>query len=636
MASVRYAAGIEDGLLVLLAGSFGELSMFMRRYVSCFFVTVLCVTVFSSQSMALWNMGEEETATEENPPLKVVELTLSSSAWEDPPQPNPLGPTQRNFRRKLGLLQQLAADPEIAGVTLEVKGTPSFAHCLDLLDELKSVKNAGKKIVCYAESLDQRQMMFASLADHLVMPPGGAVGFSGLTVEAMYLKDMLETMDLRFEVLHVGDFKTAGEDFALSSMSESQRTMLEEILNEYSKQMMETIAGNRGLTLDALGALFEKVYVTAEDARQSGLIDAVAYRDDFDHQVEGLFGGSVGMVEDYGDEEWADLEKQLESPFAAFALLGKLLNPPKLEAPDEPHVAIIYCTGPIMSGDSTVGWDGRVASMGSDTIVEALDQVYRDDDVKAVVLRVNSPGGSALASDMIWGAIERVQTKKPVIASMGSVAASGGYWISMGCDAIVAQPSTITGSIGVVSMILDPSHLLSNIGVNVEVVSRSPHGDRLSVLKHGVTPEVADLVRSMMDPVYAEFVQKVSEGRRMQIPVVESLAGGRVWTGRQAEQNGLVDELGGLEDAVALACVMGGGLSPLATPIMEYPVPPNFMDQMEEQLGEMASAKMLFELASSAVDLGHLRVLFEQAVSHDDLFSPGRVQAIMPMTLKVR
>lgn len=610
--------------------------MFMRRHVSCFFVTVLCVTVFSSQSMALWNMGEEETATDENPPLKVVELTLSSSAWEDPPQPNPLGPAQRNFRRKLGLLQQLAADPEIAGVTLEVKGTPSFAHCLDLLDELKSVKNAGKKIVCYAESLDQRQMMFASLADHLVMPPGGAVGFSGLTVEAMYLKDMLETMDLRFEVLHVGDFKTAGEDFALSSMSESQRTMLEEILDEYSKQMMETIAGNRGLTLDALGALFEKVYVTAEDARQSGLIDAVAYRDDFDHQVEGLLGGSVGMVEDYGDEEWADLEKQLESPFAAFALLGKLLNPPKLEAPDEPHVAIIYCTGPIMSGDSTVGWDGRVASMGSDTIVEALDQVYRDDDVKAVVLRVNSPGGSALASDMIWGAIERVQTKKPVIASMGSVAASGGYWISMGCNAIVAQPSTITGSIGVVSMILDPSHLLSNIGVNVEVVSRSPHGDRLSVLKHGVTPEVADLVRSMMDPVYAEFVQKVSEGRRMQIPVVESLAGGRVWTGRQAEQNGLVDELGGLEDAVALACVMGGGLSPLATPIMEYPVPPNFLDQMEEQLGEMASAKMLFELASSAVDLGHLRVLFEQAVSHDDLFSPGRVQAIMPMTLKVR
>lgn len=571
---------------------------------------------------------------------KVVKLVLGGDTSEDPPPLNPFGPQPKNFRQRLESLRELARDASVAGVRLEIQGTPDFAHALDLLDELRGLKAAGKKVVCYAEDMDQRALMFASLADLLVMPPSGLIALEGLQAEVMYMADLFAKVDVSFEVLHVGEYKTAYEDLAKREMSAAQREVLGHLLDEWYGQMLDTIAAHRGLSRAQVEALFADVILEPARAAQAGLIDAAAFEDEFDARVEQLFGGPVELDESWGDSGKEELEKMLENPFGAFALLGKLLNPPKREAPKAPHVGIVYATGPIMSGKSQAGWDGKVSQMGSDTIVEALDAAREDDNCKAVILRVNSPGGSALASDMIWRAIQRCREEKPVIASMGWVAGSGGYWISMGCDAIVAQPSTITGSIGVVSMLPNVSQALKDVGINVEVVARGPHGDQLSLMRNGPTPVLREVITRMMDGVYDDFLEKVSTGRKLDKARVGELARGRVWTGRQALDIGLVDELGGLRDSIALACVMGGGLDPLTTPLAEYPEPPNFMDAFEEAFeGAVTPQGRLDLLAGSLRDVPALRGALDAvgaALADGAAVHGATVQALMPFAIHVR
>lgn len=568
--------------------------------------------------------------------LKVVQITVSSKASEDPTPQVPLGPQPKNFRARLLQLRAIAADPAIAGVRLKVKGAPDYARSIDLMNELSALKKAGKKFVCYSETLDQRSLMFASLSDHLVVPPSGIITLEGLTVEAMYLKDLLAKFDAKMEVVHIGEFKTAFEDLARDSMSPAQRKVLGILLDEFYNQIGDTIANNRGIGRDKVEAMFDKMIVRPEQALEAGLIDAVAYEDEFDGQVEALFGGKIELDKSYGDKGKEELEKMLESPFAMFSLLPKLLNPPKRVLPDEPRIAIVYATGPIMSGKSGVGFDGSVTSMGSETIVKALEEALEDDWVKAVVLRVNSPGGSALASDMIWRATQRVKEKKPIIASMGGVAGSGGYWISMGCDRIIAQPSTITGSIGVVGMLPNFSKTLKRFGVNVEVVSRGPHGEDLAILKNGPTPALKKMVHDSMMGVYREFIRKVSEGRKMNPQVLETLARGRVWTGRQAVDLNLVDQLGGLEDSIAVACELAGGLDPAATPIAEFPEPPNFMEQLEEAFEGMVTIEGQTRRILTEMGWGDLVVLAESMIRQGGRVHGDTIQAVMPFFINVR
>lgn len=578
-------------------------------------------------------VGDE--ASDDVAPAKktLVEVTITSDTSEDPAPKTPFGPARRNFRARLELLREIASDPSVDGVRLELEGFPGWAHAADLLVELDAIKTAGKPIVCYAEMLTQQSLVFATLADHLAVPPSGMIALEGMTVESFYLGDMFEDLGVEFEVLHVGDFKTAFEDLARDTMSDAQRTMLEQILDERYGQLLGTLGEHRGLAPEAVEALIERVFVTPHTAVEAGLIDAVAYEDEFDAQVAERLGGEFELDDDYGEQGGLD-PKKLENPFAAFQLLGEMLKPKKREAPDEPHVAIVYATGTITSGESTADFQGNVSTMGSDTIVEALERCYEDDDVKAVVLRVNSPGGSALASDMIWRAIERVQTRKPVISSMGSVAASGGYWISMGCRAIVAQPATLTGSIGVVSMVPDVSEVIEDFGVEVEVVSRGPNGDAMSLLANGPSEVIKGALRRSMEETYSTFLEKVAAGRRMGVDEVAELAGGRVWTGRQAYANGLVDTLGGLDDAVSVACVMGGGLDPATTKVMEYPDPPNPFAELEKSLGGAASFPGAARLLLDGVGAGHLGVFVERSLSSHAVLHPERVQAIMPFHVR--
>ncbi len=601
-------------------------------------LAALTATALASALCVAETRAAPGMAVDDDAPARLVELLINANAAEDPKPAQPFGPPARNFRAKLGLLRRIAHDPSVDGVMLDLQALPSWAHTLDLLDELAAIRASGKTVVCYSEVLDQRNLMAASLSDLLVVPPSGMIGLEGLTAEVMYYKDLLARFDIGIEVMHVGDYKSAYEQFSRGEMSDPLRETIGDMLDEYYGQMVDTIATNREISRETLEGLFADVLVTPAEAAEAGLIDAAVYRDEFDGLVRVLVGGEFVVVKDYGDDEGQSIEELFANPFAMMANLELILNPRPVKAPDEPHVAVVYATGPIASGKSKADMQGNVASMGSETIVAALEAAADDDDVKAVVLRVNSPGGSALASDMIWRAVQKTRERKPVIASMGSVAASGGYWISMGCDVIMAQPSTITGSIGVVSMLPDLSKTLAGVGVHVDVVSRGPNGDQLAFMRNGVTPLLREVITRSMSVTYDEFLTKVAEGRGLERAAVAQLAQGRVWTGRQAESNGLVDALGGLDDAINLAFVMGGGLDPATTPVAEYPPAPNFFEQLEESMQGMARAPMRSALQAMADELGYgdVAVLAGRLMERRSLVDADTVQAFLPIRITIR
>jgi protease-4 len=602
----------------------------MKRIVLLVLAAALLVPLVAARALSA---PSQDTGAEKKA-ARVVEFVIKDPG-EDPAADNPLGPSRRNFRGNLLLLRRVAGDESVAGVRLELKSSFDYARALDLLGALRHVKASGKKIVCYAENLSQSQLLFASLADVLVVPPSGLITLEGLVAEVMYLKDLLEKLDARMEVLHIGDFKTAFENVSRDSMSDEQRQTILHLLDEFYGQLVETIATNRGLSRGAVEALFEKVILSPHEAQAAGLIGEVGYEDQFKKSVESLLG-SVEWVKKYGDEAKEDLEKLMSSPFAALQILPKLFKPEKKQPPSEPCIAVVYATGQIGSGKSRRGFSGEVSSMGSETIVKALEETLKNDRIKAVVFRVNSPGGSAVASDMIWRAVQRVREKKPVIASMGYVAASGGYWISMGCDKIVAQPSTITGSIGVVSAIPDLSRTLKRIGINVEVVGKGPHAEELALLRGGPSPFLKKTITDAMLRIYESFIEKVSAGRRMDPEKVRSLARGRVWTGREAVRNGLADQLGGLEDAIALACKTAGGLDPAAVPILEYPEAPNFIEQIQEIFEEMTLARTHLRWILSELPPGVAGPRAAARLSSPRALDADRIQCILPFRLVIR
>lgn len=579
--------------------------------------------------------AQQDPPKSKHTPAQVVELVITASAAEDPTAENPLGPSRRNFRAKLQQIRDIAADDDVAGVRLVVEGIPGLAKSIDLLGELSALKDAGKTVVCYTETLDRNSLLFCSLADQLIVPPSGMIILESMLAELMYYKDLLDSLDLSVEVLHVGAYKTAYENFALNEMSSGQREVIKILLDEYFTQLIGTVGDQRGLSEDQVLAFFDQMIVSPADAAAGGLIDAAVYEDEFDDVMDVLFGADHEMVEDYGDRTKEDIEAMLDNPFALMTMLPKLLNPPKLKLPKEPYVAVVYASGAIISGKSQVDFQGNVSSMGSETIVEALQKAGADDNCKAVVLRVNSPGGSAMASDMIWQAIEKVKEDKPVISSMGSVAASGGYWISMGCNAIVAQTSTITGSIGVVSMLPDLSRALKSVGVSVQTVAVGPRGDDMSLLGHGPSEGLKSTLTHWMEVTYDEFITKVSVGRNLPEETVRELAQGRVWTGRQAIELGLIDTLGGLSDSIELACVMAG-LDVDGTPLIELPEAPNILEQIEESLEQMVQVRSAEERLLIGLGFGELLDVAQRLATQPRALHGDAVQAILPWHMVIR
>ncbi|MGH7162429.1 MAG: signal peptide peptidase SppA [Planctomycetota bacterium] len=502
----------------------------------------------------------------------LAELKVRLDETEDPYPAFPLGPSRANYYGLLKAIRQAARDAKVDGVILKPdRYAIGWARLLEVRAALQELRRSGKKVFVYMESFGAPDLVLASVADRISLPESGVVFLPGLGIESWYVRELLAKLRVRFDVIHIGEYKSAGESLVRDAMSPELRETLDPLLDEIYGSMADSIAEGRRLSPEAVRAAIDKGLFTAREAQSAGLVDRVEYQDQFNDGVKALFPGKkVKIIRNYPEgKKGPGLDP--DNPMAAFTMLfSALVGGSKEERPEGPKVAIVYCSGPILSGKSQYDWQGNVAAMGSETVVEAIDAAGKADDVKAIVLRINSPGGSGLASDMIWRAVARVKEKKPVIASMGDVAASGGYYIAMNSTAIVAEPQTITGSIGVVGIVPNADDLFPWIGIKPERLTRGKRAEGFATTK-GLSEEDKETLRLFMKSFYDDFVAKVAAGRGRTPAEIEPIARGRVWTGRKAQELGLVDRIGGLEDAIALAREKGGIAADADFHVLESP-----------------------------------------------------------------
>ena len=454
-------------------------------------------------------------------------------------------------------LRRARADRRVQVLVARLGGQPiGLAAVQELRSAVAAFRAAGKHAVAWAESFGEFSAgtvpyYLATAFDTICLQPSGDLGLTGMAVERVFLRDALDRLGAHVEVDKRHEYKSAAEQVTERGFSGPAREATEQLITSASEQVAAAIAERRGMPAGQARELIDRGPFLAEQALAHGLVDVLAYRDEVYAQVRRRAG--QGAVLQY-------LTRYQRS--RALAERARTAA-----APRRPGIALIYATGPIRRGRSSRGPLSQ--AMGSDTIAAAIRAAAADELARAIVLRVNSPGGSYVASDTIWREVVRARAAgTPVVVSMGDVAASGGYFIAMAADAIVAQPGTITGSIGVLTGKPVLGEMLARAGITSDGVTRGEHAGMFSAL-HPFTADEQQLVARWLDHIYADFTGKVAAGRGLPADRVHELARGRVWTGADARERGLVDELGGLDDAAAIAR-RRAGLGP-AAPVHAYP-----------------------------------------------------------------
>jgi protease-4 len=534
-------------------------------------------------TLLAWPAGafadDEKTAT-------VAHIKLSGSMNEAAPAAEPLfGGGSENFKAKLDRIKKARNDAAVKAIYFEIDDLSiGWSKLDDLCNAIAECRKAGKKTFAYLEETGMKEFVLARCCDEVCVPEGAWLMILGLRLEMMFYKEALDKLGIHADFLKTGDFKAAAEPFTETKMSEANRKQWNALLDEFFDHgVVERIARSKpNLTPEIVKKAIDQAPISPKAALKLGLIDKVAYRDDFEAGFKkALEADATKIVRNYGKAKKEELD--LSNPFA----LLKLLAPTKSSGSNKPKVAVVYATGAIVTGKSGFSLLGG-ETCGSTTICEAIRQAEEDKTVQAIVLRVDSPGGSALASDLIWAEIQRC--KKPVVASMSDVAASGGYYISVGAKRIYAEPGTITGSIGVIGGKLVTGGAYKSIGLNTESLTRGTNAGVFSGTKPFSDTEKAAFAK-LMGETYDLFLDKVAEGRKkagatITRDEVKALAGGRVWVGRAALANKLVDELGSLDDAVAGAWKMAGQPADKEPEILQLPKSKGALDALLDMAGD--------------------------------------------------
>lgn len=441
-------------------------------------------------------------------------------------------------------IEKAKYDDNIKGIYLDVDYLmANLASTEELRNALIDFKTSNKFIISYAENFEQNKYYLSSAADHIYLNPAGNMTFKGLATQLMFFKDALSRLDIDMQVIRHGKFKSAIEPFTREDMSEANEEQMETLLNSIWMNMATNISESRNIEVEALNEYANTLAVRSpEDAVELGFIDDLYYEDEVKGKINELLeadkDSKINFV-NLNKYKRVKSKKPNEDGRAEYKLNSKN------------KIAVIFAEGEIVSGES------RDNQMGSETIAEAIKKAREDDRVKAVVLRVNSPGGSALASDVMWRETQLLKESKPLIVSMGDLAASGGYYISCGADKIFAESSTITGSIGVFGLIPNVEGMLkSKLGIDIDGVNSHDYADGLTLLRP-MKPTEREAIQESVERVYDDFTSKVAEGRKMTQAEVDSIGQGRVWSGETAKSIGLVDEIGGLnaaiEEAISIA-----------------------------------------------------------------------------------
>ena len=497
----------------------------------------------------------------------------------------------------LPALEMASNDEKIIGISIKnMSAAGGTSNLIALRNGLKKFKESGKFIKAYSDGYNQSDYFLASIADSVFVHPEGLVDFRGLSAEVMYYKSAQEKSGITMEVIRQGKYKSAVEPYLFDKMSDENRIQIKTILNDVWSEMVEDISDSRGIDLKKLNVLADNLAgKNANSALKHSLVDGIVTQRKYDEKIK-------------------EIDEDVE-----FISLASYLNVPNSKkVKSSNRIAVVYAEGPIIYGE------GSTEVIGSGKLVRTLKSIGKKDNIKAVVIRVNSPGGSAFASELIWEEIEELKKNKSVVVSMGNVAASGGYYISAGADEIVAMPTTITGSIGVLGTLPNFNKIAARWGVNAEQVMTNKQSMGYSPFEP-VSNDFRNEVKSSIKQIYDTFLKRVSNGRGMSKEEVHEIAQGRVWSGKKAKEIGLIDHLGGMDIALERA-------SKLAD-IEDYKISvyPKYIEDLETIYEELFSGpfgKIKNKLPSEIV------MIFDSEKSL--LTKKEIIQARIPFTLNIR
>lgn len=515
---------------------------FMLASMAGFILTMLIMfflaTVFIASMVAL--AGKQEVVIEQN---SVLHLKFDKVVPERSPAApfafSSTGMFKSNnvpgLLETLDLIKKASEDDNIKGIVLDLSDIPSgMATLEEIRNELLEFKKSGKFIYSYGEVYSQKAYYLASVADEIYINPEGAIDFKGISGKVMFLKGMLEKLDINAQIIRHGKYKSAIEPLISDHMSDANKEQTLTYIGSIWNHMVNGIAESRKVSTEALMLAADSLSIeTAQDAVELNFADKVTYKDEFIDILKAKLGKG-------------------EKDKISFVSLNKYKDhkPAKGTKRSKNKIAVVYAVGDIMSGE------GDDETIGSERISKAIRKARMDSSIKAIVFRINSPGGSALASDVIWREVALASKVKPVIASMGNYAASGGYYIACAADTIIANPTTLTGSIGVFGVIPDFQKFFNNkLGITFDQVETNENSDFMSVTRPMTSYEQMVITRSV-ERIYATFINHVSEGRGMTVANVDSIGQGRVWSGIDGKNIKLVDDLGGLRTAIKTAAAM--------------------------------------------------------------------------------
>ena len=501
-----------------------------------------------------------------------LEGTLIDRSEDDPFSGAFASAVGRPSEDKIGLDDVLAnitkakADENIIGIYLKGGSlSANIASVREIRNALIDFKKSGKFVVAYADNYSQKMYYLVSCADKILLNPQGMLELKGLSVQSMFLKNTLDKLGVEMQIVKVGTFKSAVEPFLNTKMSDANRLQVTVFLNSIWNTIIKEVSTSRKIPFEKLNVYADEMlmFQPTEKAKEYKLVDSLVYVDQMDSVIRKCAKG---------------LKKADNLSFVKHSTLTKVPDNSKFE---KNKIAVIYAVGDITDTEG----DGIVAR----DIIKTINTVKKDSSVKAVVLRVSSPGGSAFASEEIWHALSLLKAKKPLIVSMGDYAASGGYYISCIADKIVAQPNTITGSIGIFGVIPNIKGLNDKLGITYDGVKTNKMSDAISVNRQ-FTPEERELMQNYVNRGYELFVKRCADGRKKTVEQIKSIAEGRVWTGEDAIKIGLVDKIGGLNDAIKLASAKAKLKS---FNVNEYPEKEDFSTKLMKNFGKEVETRFM-------------------------------------------
>lgn len=553
-------------------------------------IVVLLLSVITIIGVA--SSSSEDIETEENSVLllnfneTVADRTSSKPDFFD-----------LKIKKQLGLrdltinINKAAKDDNIKGIYLELSGIEGgIATIEEVRNALLKFKESKKFIVAHADYYTHKSYYLASVADNIYLTPEGEIQFMGLSASITMYKSLLEKLGVEPEIIRHGKFKSAIEPFILDEISEANREQTQKFMGSIWNTIVKGVSTQRNISVEKLNEYADSLYLrSAKTALEYKFVDGLLYKDQVYDEIRTLLS-----IEDKGKISFIKISKY-----------SNATNKPKIDelvSTSRNKIAVIYAIGEIGMGE------GDDESIGSKNISEAIRKARKDSSIKAIVLRVNSPGGSALASEIIWREAVLAQKEKPFIVSMGNVAASGGYYIACAADTILAQPNTITGSIGVFGVLFNAKELMAKVGVNVSTVNTNAYSD-LGMPSRKMTAFERGVIQQGVEDVYTTFITHVAQGRGMTVEEIDNIGQGRVWSGIDALEIGLVDVMGGLGDAIVIAAEKAGVEK---YRIKTYPEKDKYQKMVEKLFADAKVSFLEEELGSSYKYLERIKILSKQ------------------------